>query len=66
MTPPFQRSALPGARFKRVTELRAAIEALIAAYGPKAAPFTWRTLEAKGSQLHHTIVHLCYYALAGR
>ncbi len=53
------RKALRGARFKSVAELRAAIEAFIAAYGPKAKPFTWRTREVKGSQLHNTIVNLC-------
>lgn len=54
------RKALRGASFKRVPELRAAIEALIAAYGPKATPFKWRKREVKGSQLHNTIGNLCY------
>jgi hypothetical protein len=42
-----------------VAELRAAIEAFIAAYGPKAKPFKWRKREVKGAQLRNTIVNLC-------
>jgi len=54
----FSRKALRGASFKNITELREAIEAYIAAYGPKAKPFVWRKREVKGSQLRNTIVHL--------
>ena len=54
----FSRKALRGASFKSVAELRAAIEAFVAAYGPKAKPFKWRKREVKGSQLHNTIVNL--------
>ena len=53
------RKALRGASFTSVTERRAAIEAFIAAYGPKAKPFKWRKREVKGSQLRHPIVNLC-------
>lgn len=53
------RKALRGASFKSVAELRAAIEAFIAAYRPKAKPFKWRKREVKGSQLRNTIVNLC-------
>jgi len=53
------RKALRGASHKNTEELRASIEAFIAAYGPRAKPFTWRKREVKGSQLHNTIVNLC-------
>ena len=53
------RKALRGASFKNVAELRAAIEAFIAAYNPKAKAFKWRKREVKGSQLRNTIVNLC-------
>lgn len=53
------RKALRGASFTSVAELRTAIEAFIAAYGPKAKPFKWRKREVKGSQLRNTIVNLC-------
>ena len=53
------RKALRGGNFKNVEELRAAIEAFIAAYGPTAKPFIWRKREVKGSQLRNTIVNLC-------
>ena len=53
------RKALRGASFTSVAELRAAIEAFVAAYGPKAKPFKWRKREVKGSQLRNTIVNLC-------
>jgi transposase len=52
------RKALRGASSKSVAELRAAIEAFIAAYQPKAKPFKWRKREVKGSQLRNTIVNL--------
>jgi len=52
------RKALRGASFRDVTELRQAIEAFVAAYGPKAKPFIWRKREVKGSQLRNTIVNL--------
>ncbi len=42
-----------------VTNVRRAIEAFVAAYGPTAKPFIWRKREAKGSQLRNTIVNLC-------
>ncbi|MBI3872379.1 MAG: IS630 family transposase, partial [candidate division Zixibacteria bacterium] len=42
-----------------VSELRQAIEAVVAAYGPKAKPFVWRKREVRGSQLRNTIVNLC-------
>ena len=53
------RKALRGASFKNVAELRQAIEALIAAYNPKARPFKRRKREVRGSQLRNTIVNLC-------
>ena len=53
------RKALRGANLKSVEELRQAIEAFVAAYGPKAKPFVWRKREVKGSQLRNTIVNLC-------
>jgi transposase len=52
------RKALRGASFRNVDELRHAIEAFVAAYGPKAKPFIWRKREVKGSQLRNTIVNL--------
>lgn len=52
------RKALRGASFRNVSELRQAIEAFVAAYGPKAKPFIWRKREVKGSQLRNTIVNL--------
>jgi len=55
----FSRKVLRGANFLGVSELRKAIEAYIAAYGPKAKPFVWRKREVKGSQLRNTIVNLC-------
>jgi len=55
----FSRKALRGANFKTIEELRAAIEAFIAAYGPTAKPFVWRKREVKGSQLRNTIFNLC-------
>jgi hypothetical protein len=44
------RSTLAGASFTSVAELRAAIDAFIAAYNPTATPFHWRraTLRPKG------------------
>lgn len=53
------RKALRGASFHNVSELRQAIEAFVAAYGPKAKPFVWRKREVRGSQLRNTIVNLC-------
>lgn len=53
------RKALRGANFRSVEELRKAIEAFVAAYGPTAKPFVWRKREVKGSQLRNTIVNLC-------
>jgi transposase len=53
------RKALRGANFRSVEELRHAIEAFVAAYGPTAKPFVWRKREVKGSQLRNTIVNLC-------
>lgn len=52
------RKALRGASFKNLAELRAAIEAFIAAYNPNAKPFKWRKREVKGAQLRNTIVNL--------
>ncbi len=52
------RKALRGASFKNLAELRAAIEAFIAAYNPNAKPFKWRKREVKGTQLRNTIVNL--------
>jgi transposase len=54
----FSRKALKGANFKSVEQLRQAIEAFVAAYGPTAKPFVWRKREVKGSQLKNTIVNL--------
>lgn len=53
------RKALRGLSTTSTSELRAAIEAFIQAYGPKAKPFQWRKREVKGSQLRNTIVNLC-------
>jgi transposase len=55
----FSRKCLRGANFNNTHELREAIEAYIAAYGPAAKPFVWRKREVKGSQLKNTIVNLC-------
>ena len=55
----FTRKALRGASFKNTDDLREAIEAYIAAYGPRAKPFIWRKREVRGSQLRNTIVNLC-------
>lgn len=55
----FSRKALRGANFRSIEELRHAIEAFVAAYGPTAKPFVWRKREVKGSQLRNTIVNLC-------
>ena len=55
----FSRKALRGASFKSIEQLRQAIEAFVAAYGPTAKPFMWRKHEVKGSQLKITIVNLC-------
>jgi transposase len=54
----FSRKALRGASFKNIEQLRQAIEAFVAAYGPTAKPFMWRKREVKGSQLKNTIVNL--------
>jgi transposase len=53
------RKALRGANLRSVEELRQAIEAFVAAYGPIAKPFVWRKREVRGSQLRNTIVNLC-------
>ena len=53
------RKALEALNLKSVEELRQAIEAFVAAYGPKAKPFVWRKREVKGSQLRIDIVNLC-------
>jgi transposase len=55
----FSRKALRGASFKSIEQLRQAIEAFVAAYGPTAKPFMWRKREVKGSQLKNTIANLC-------
>jgi len=52
------RKALRGASFRSTEELRAGIEAFIAAYGSTAKPFVWRKREVAGSQLRNTIVNL--------
>lgn len=52
------RKTLRGASFASTEELTAAINAFIAAYNPKAAPFVWRKREVKGSQLRNTITNL--------
>ena len=54
----FSRKALRGANFKSIEQLRKAIEAFVAAYGPTAKPFVWRKREVKRSQLKNTIVNL--------
>ena len=54
----FSRKALRGANFKSIEQLRQAIDAFVAAYGPTAKPFVWRKREVKGSQLRNTIVNL--------
>ena len=53
------RKAIRGASFRNLEQLRQAIEAFIAAYGPTAKPFVWRKRQVKGSQLRNTIVNLC-------
>lgn len=53
------RKALRGLSTTSTSELRAAIEAFIRAWTPKAKPFKWRKREVKGSQLRNTIVNLC-------
>lgn len=53
------RKALKGASFRNTEQLREAIEAFVAAYGPTARPFRWRKREVKGAQLKTTIVNLC-------
>jgi transposase len=55
----FTKKALRGASFKNTIELCEAIEAYVAAYGPRAKPFIWRKREVRGSQLRNTIVNLC-------
>jgi transposase len=52
------RKALRGASSRDQGQLRQAIEAFVAAYGPTAQPFLWRKREVKGSQLRNTIVNL--------
>lgn len=52
------RKTLRGASFASTEELVEAIQAFVAAYNPKAAPFTWRKREVKGSQLRNTIGNL--------
>jgi transposase len=52
------RKALKGASFENIEQLRQAIEAFVAAYGPTAKPFVWRKREVKGTQLRNTIVNL--------
>ena len=54
----FSRKALRGGNFKSIEQLRHAIEAFVAAYGPTAKPFVWRKREVRGSQLKNTIVNL--------
>jgi hypothetical protein len=39
------RKALRSASFRNVSELQKAIEAFVAAFGPKAKPFIWRKRE---------------------
>ena len=53
------RKALRGASFRSTEELRAAIEAFIAAYEQTAKPFVWRKREVVGSQLRNTVRNLC-------
>jgi transposase len=53
------RKALRGASFQNIEQLRQAIQAFVAAYGPTAKPFVWRKREVKGSQLRNTIANLC-------
>ena len=55
----FTRKALRGASFRSIDELRASIEAFIAAYGPTAKPFVWHKREVTGSQLRNTITNFC-------
>lgn len=53
------RRALRGASFTSVAELRAAIEAFIAAYNPEAAPFEWRKAVVHQVSLTKRITELC-------
>jgi len=53
------RKALRGLSTTSTTELRAAIEAFIKAYLPRAKPFKWRKRDVQGSQLRNTIVNVC-------
>lgn len=52
------RKALRSANLRSVEELRQAVEAFVAAYGPAAKPFVWRKREVKRLQLRNTIVNL--------
>ena len=53
------RSALPGASFTSVRQLRQAIDRFLAAYNPNAAPFAWRKQQVHPVPLKHTFADLC-------
>jgi DDE superfamily endonuclease len=53
----FARKALTGANVRNSEELRQAIEAFVAAYGPTAKPFVWRKREINGAPRRNTIAN---------
>lgn len=52
------RKVLRGASHNSKGDLKAAIEAFIAAYDQAKKPFKWRKREVKGTQIHDTIANL--------
>ena len=53
-----QRKTLNGGSFKSKDQLGEAIEAFFRRHNERAKPFRWRKREARGSQLHNTIINL--------
>lgn len=51
--------ALRVASFRSAEELRMAIEAFVAAYGPTAKTFVWYMRDVKRLQLKNTIANFC-------
>ena len=52
------RQALRGASFTSVRQLRAAVNAFITAYNPRAVPFEWTKREVRSVQPKHTYAYL--------
>ncbi len=52
------RSALKGARFTSVGQLRQAMNEFIEVYNPKATPFEWKKVKVYPSRLKHTYSNL--------